>query len=71
MFNRTKHKPGRIDTLIGAGTRIVGDVQFTGGLHVDGFVKGNVDAPAESGSVLGISNGGVVEGSVAVPNVIL
>jgi cytoskeletal protein CcmA (bactofilin family) len=71
MFNRTKHKPGRIDTLIGAGTRIVGDVQFTGGLHVDGFVKGNVDAPAEYGSVLGISGGGVVEGSVAVPKVIL
>jgi cytoskeletal protein CcmA (bactofilin family) len=71
MFNRPKHKPGRIDTLIGAGTRVVGDVQFTGGLHVDGFVKGNVDAPAESGSVLGISDGGVVEGSVAVPNVIL
>jgi len=71
MFNRNKHKPGRIDTLVGAGTRIIGDMQFAGGLHVDGFVKGNVDAPPESGSVLGISDGGVVEGSVAVPNVIL
>jgi cytoskeletal protein CcmA (bactofilin family) len=71
MFNRNKTKPGHIDTLIGAGTRIIGDVQFSGGLHVDGFVKGNVDAPGESGSVLGISDGGVVEGSVAVPNVIL
>jgi cytoskeletal protein CcmA (bactofilin family) len=71
MFNSSKTKPGHIDTLIGAGTRIIGDVQFTGGLHVDGFVKGNVDAPGESGSMLSISDGGVVEGSVAVPNVIL
>jgi cytoskeletal protein CcmA (bactofilin family) len=71
MFKSSKTKPGHIDTLIGAGTRIIGDVQFTGGLHVDGFVKGNVDAPSESGSMLGISDGGVVEGSVAVPNVVL
>ena len=71
MFNRNKPKPGHIDTLIGVGTRVIGDMQFSGGLHVDGFVKGNVDAPAESGSILSISDGGVVEGSVAVPNVVL
>ena len=47
MFNRSKPKPQRIDTLIGAGTRIIGDVQFTGGFHVDGHVKGNVDAPPD------------------------
>jgi cytoskeletal protein CcmA (bactofilin family) len=71
MFNRNKTKAAHIDTLIGAGTRVIGDVQFSGGLHVDGFVKGNVDAPAESGSMLSVSDGGVVEGSVAVPNVVL
>ena len=51
MFNRSKPKPHRIDTLIGAGTRIIGDVQFAGGFHVDGHVKGNVDAPADSGAI--------------------
>jgi cytoskeletal protein CcmA (bactofilin family) len=71
MFNRTKPKPQRIDTLIGAGTRIIGDVQFTGGFHVDGHVKGNVDAPPDSGATLSVSDSGVVEGSVAVPNVLL
>ena len=71
MFNRTKPKPQRIDTLIGAGTRIIGDVQFTGGFHVDGHIKGNVDAPPDSGATLSVSDSGVVEGSVAVPNVIL
>jgi len=70
MF-KSKSKPQRIDTLIGAGTRIIGDVQFSGGFHVDGQVKGNVDASGESGATLSVSDSGVVEGSVAVPNVIL
>lgn len=71
MWNSSKPKTHRIDTLVGPATRIIGDVHFSGGFHVDGFVKGNVDAPADSGSTLSISDGGVVEGSVAVPNVIL
>lgn len=71
MFNRNKPKQQRIDTLIGAGTRIIGDVHFSGGFHVDGHVKGNVDAPPDSGATLSVSDGGVVEGAVAVPNVVL
>lgn len=70
MF-KSKSKPQRIDTLIGAATRIIGDVQFSGGFHVDGHIKGNVDAPPDSGATLSVSDAGVVEGSVAVPNVIL
>jgi cytoskeletal protein CcmA (bactofilin family) len=70
MF-KSKSKPQRIDTLIGAGTRIIGDVHFSGGFHVDGHVKGNVDASPDSGAVLSVSDSGTVEGSVAVPNVIL
>jgi cytoskeletal protein CcmA (bactofilin family) len=70
MF-KSKSKPQRIDTLIGAGTRIIGDVQFSGGFHVDGHIKGNVDAPPASGATLSVSDAGIVEGSVAVPNVIL
>ena len=74
MFKRKKQTttgPTRIDTLVGAGTRIIGDVHFSGGLHVDGHVKGNVDAPPASGSTLSVSDAGVIEGSVAVPNVVL
>jgi cytoskeletal protein CcmA (bactofilin family) len=71
MFNRAKPKTHRIDTLIGAGTRIIGDVQFAGGFHVDGHIKGNVDAPPDSGATLSVSDSGVVEGSVAAPNVVL
>jgi cytoskeletal protein CcmA (bactofilin family) len=71
MFKRNRRSSGGIDTLIGAGTRIIGDVQFTGGLHLDGHVKGNVDALPDSGATLSVSDGGVVEGGVAVPNVVL
>jgi cytoskeletal protein CcmA (bactofilin family) len=74
MFKRKKQAttgPNRIDTLVGAGTRIIGDVHFSGGLHVDGHVKGNVDAPPASSSTLSVSDAGVIEGSVAVPNVVL
>lgn len=70
MF-KSKPKPQRIDTLIGAGTRIIGDIHFSGGFHVDGHVKGNVDSLPESGSTLSVSDTGVIEGAVAVPNVVL
>ena len=71
MFKRNKPKPLRIDTLIGAQTQVVGDIHFKGGFHVDGQVQGNVDAAQDSGATLSVSDGGVIEGSVAVPNVIL
>jgi len=35
-------KNASIDTLIGPKTRINGDVEFTGGLHLDGYINGNV-----------------------------
>src|SRR5690242_3240907 len=76
MFRRSKHsaarsKPMRVDTLIGEGTRIVGDVHFVGGFHIDGHVQGNVEALLDSDAMLSISDSGVVEGSVSAPNLIL
>ena len=67
----TKRKSANIDTLVGSNTRVSGDVQFGGGFHVDGYIKGNISADAESESVLSISEHGTVEGSVTVPHVIL
>ena len=34
----------RIDSLIGEGTVVTGDVVFTGGLRIDGQIRGNVTA---------------------------
>ncbi len=74
MFNRRKSqftKPFQIDTLIGAGTRIEGDVHFKGGLHLDGIVDGNIVAEADSNSRLSISDSGTVQGSINVSTVVL
>lgn len=69
---KDKRKPtSSIDTLIGSNTRVNGDMEFSGGLHIDGYIKGNIQAELESNSVLRISEKGVVEGSVSVPQVIL
>ena len=64
IFKREPREDLQIDTLISARTRIQGDVQFTGGLHVDGTVTGSVRAEAGTPSRLVQSQGSVVEGSV-------
>ena len=60
-----------VDTLIGRQTEILGDVRFTGGLHVDGKIKGKVIASADKAAALSVSEHGSVEGDVRVPNVVL
>ena len=49
MFGRRKNPPvpGRIDTLIGRGTRLRGTVEFVGGLHLDGQIDGDVRGGVE------------------------
>jgi len=60
-----------IDTLIGQNTRMTGDVEFAGGLHIDGIVNGNIVANQSTQCVLRISDKGLVEGNVNVPHVVL
>jgi len=61
----------RIDTLIGRSARVQGDVEFAGGLHVDGCITGNVRATSGVPAALSVSEHGIVEGSVEAPNVVL
>jgi cytoskeletal protein CcmA (bactofilin family) len=72
MFSKGKKpKTAKIDTIIGEHSEIQGDVHFSGGLHIDGAVKGNVVADRDGDSVLTLSEHGRIEGEVRVPNVIL
>jgi len=71
MSRRKRFKPPKVSTVIGQGTVITGDVEFTGGLHLDGAVKGNVNGDRDSGSTLTVSEQGQVEGDVWVENLIL
>ncbi|HEY8520524.1 MAG TPA: polymer-forming cytoskeletal protein [Gammaproteobacteria bacterium] len=71
MFGRKSRIQAPIGTLVGAETHVQGDIEFSGGCHVDGYVKGNVRALQDQRSVLSISEKGVVEGCVVVPHVLL
>ena len=72
MFKRKHRRLPRIHTLIGAQTRIDGDVEFgAGGLHLDGRINGNVKGDPELSATLVVSEQGCIDGSVSVANVIL
>ncbi len=70
MFRRKPSNPS-IDTLIGVNTRINGDVEFSGGMHLDGYINGNVTCDAGTGASLSVSEHGGIEGSVIVSNIVL
>ena len=70
MFNRDT-KQARIDTLIGKASRVHGNLEFAGGLHLDGSIAGNVRADPSEGSSLSISETGSIEGNVEAGNVML
>jgi cytoskeletal protein CcmA (bactofilin family) len=72
MFGKKKSKPqGRIDSLIGTGTSLVGDVSFTGGLRVDGEIKGNVCGVDGQPATLVISEHARVEGEISVSHLFI
>ncbi|MCG8497215.1 MAG: polymer-forming cytoskeletal protein [Enterobacterales bacterium] len=70
--NSTKRlKADNVETIIGQNTEITGDLTFRGGLHVDGRVKGNIWGEDDPESILILSQDGVIEGEVRVPNVMI
>ncbi len=71
FLTRKKRVRTRIDTLIGAGTAIEGDVTFSGGLRVDGEVKGSLRSSDEEPATLVISEQGRIEGAIRVPHVVI
>src|SRR5579875_2452073 len=71
MFSAKKAPAARIDTLVGRNTHIVGDVHFSGGLHVDGRIEGNVSADSGTESMLSISQHGSIKGEVRVAHVVI
>lgn len=72
MFSKTSHKAqSRIDSLIGAGTRVEGNVSFNGGLRVDGEISGNVTAGGDQPSTLVISEQARIEGEITVSHLVV
>ena len=71
LGKKKKHHAGKIDTLVGQNSEIQGDVSFSGGLHVDGCINGNVVAATDNDSTLTLSENGKIKGEVRVPYIIL
>lgn len=72
MFGKKTSKPqGRIDSLIGAGTSVAGDVTFTGGLRVDGEIRGNVRGADGQPATLVISEHARIEGDISVSHLVI
>ena len=55
-------------TLIAGGTEIIGDINFQGGFHVEGRIKGNISS--ENGKLQLIA-GSVIDGNVKANQVII
>jgi cytoskeletal protein CcmA (bactofilin family) len=75
MFGKTKdqhHTPlKRIDSLIGNGTTLTGDITFNGGLRIDGTVVGNVHAANGEASTLVVSEQAKVIGGIKVSHLVV
>ena len=72
MFSKKHSKPQtQIDSLIGAGTTIEGNLNFSGGLRIDGQVNGNVVAEQGKPSTLVLSEHARVNGEVNVTHLVI
>ena len=60
-----------METLISRSVRVNGDIEFSGGLHVDGRVMGSVHATPGAPAALSVSEQGVIEGSVSASSVVV
>jgi cytoskeletal protein CcmA (bactofilin family) len=71
MFGK-KEVAQEIGSLIGTGTTVTGDISFSGGLRVDGVVRGAVRcAEADKGGILVVSENGTIEGEVRASHIIV
>jgi len=60
----------RNHTLIAPSATVKGDLEFTGGLHVQGTVEGNISVGKEGGRLI-IGETGTVKGEIQVPQVVI
>jgi len=72
MFGTKSNKPqNRIDCLIGSGTTIEGNITFSGGLRVDGHIRGSVLAAEDHTGMLVLSEQARIEGETRVSHVVI
>jgi cytoskeletal protein CcmA (bactofilin family) len=74
LFAEADKKHARMaptETLIGAGTVLSGDIVFSGGLRIDGEVRGNVRTRDGQAGTLVIGEQGRIDGDIDVARLIV
>ena len=71
MWGNKKKVSNSINSLIGQDTKIIGDMDFSGGLLVDGKIIGNVTANDDDTAMITINKHGYIQGEIQIPNVII
>lgn len=56
-------------TLISKNTEVVGDIHFSGTLHIEGTLRGNIFVTDGNDAHLEVAENGKVEGQITVPTV--
>ena len=69
FFKSKKPSASLVNSLVGPGTTISGDITFEGGLRVEGTVLGSVKGGENS--ILVLVKGARITGSINVPNAII
>ena len=67
MFGNNGSKMGKVDTMIGPGAEIKGNMHIKGSIYIDGRVEGNVQT--EDGIMMG--EHGSVKGNLTASNIII
>lgn len=71
MWSSKKKANKRIDSLIGKNTKIIGDMDYAGGLLIDGKIIGNITAKEDAGAVITINENGYVQGEIQIPHIVI
>ena len=71
MFGSKNPMDSKVDTLVGEDSKVNGDLHFVGRCHINGVIKGNVNADPDTNSALSISDIASVDGGVSVPYLVL
>lgn len=71
LFKKVNKIDSRIDTLVGTDTVLTGDLTFSGGLRVDGTIRGNVQEQAGSQGTIILGENGRIEGAVNATKIVL
>lgn len=71
LFKKVNKIDSRIDTLVGTDTVLTGDLTFSGGLRVDGTIRGNVQEQTGSQGTIILGESGRIEGAVSATKIVL